>query len=125
MDLREGSRSVSGKAKGRAESAPVRRREDVGVFNENAGLTMARDARIEQRVQVVDFGQVRRDNRVGIKAELILKSELRAGLMHLVHSVGPEIVERDDAYHHGSECGRDLWIADIRNVLLAFDHKMM
>ena len=45
--------------------------------------------------------------------------------MHLVHSLWPKIVQGDDTCHHGSECGGDLRIADIGNVLLAFDHKMM
>src|SRR5205085_11096448 len=49
----------------------------------------------------------------------------RSGLMHLVHSLWPKIVQGDDTCHHGSECGGDLRIADIGNVLLAFDHKMM
>src|SRR5205085_6962288 len=48
----------------------------------------------------------------------------RSGLMHLVHSLWPKIVQGDDTCHHGSECGGDLRIADIGNVLLAFGHKM-
>ena len=43
----------------------------------------------------------------------------------MVHGVGTEVVQRDDASDDWSESGRNSWIADIANVLLAFDYEMV
>ena len=45
--------------------------------------------------------------------------------MHLMHGVWTEIVQRDDACNDRSECGGDLRVADVSNVLLAFHNEMV
>src|SRR5207245_1484506 len=121
VNLSKRGRSVAGQTKSRTESGPVRGAEDVSVFNKHDGLALAGNARAEERIQIVDLGQVRGHNGIGVAARWIRECELRPGLMHLVHGMWSKIVQRDDAGHDGSECGGNPGIADIANVLLALD----
>jgi hypothetical protein len=48
-----------------------------------------------------------------------------ARLVHLVHGVRREIVQRDDAHYQGRERRRNLRVAHVGDVLCAFDVKLM
>ncbi len=121
VNLSKGGGSVAGQTKCRTENGPVRRTENVGVFNQYDCLALAGSARAEERIQIVNLGQVRGHNGIGVAARRIRKRELRPELMHLVHGRGPKIMQRDNAGNDGSECGGNSRIADIANVFLAFD----
>ena len=123
MDLREGGGGVAGEAESLTEVAPVRSAEYVSVLNEHNGLVLAGNARAEERVQVVNLGQVRGHDREIGAAEGVYKCEFRVGLMQMVHRMRAEVVQRDDAGYDGSESGGNSRIADVTDMLLAFDFK--
>ena len=125
MDLREGSGGVAGEAESLTEGAPVRSAEDVGVFNEHDGLALAGNAGAEERIQVVNLGQVCRHHCIGVAAKWIRECELRPGLMHLVHDMGSKIMQRDDAGHDRCKGRRNSRIADIANMPLAFNFEVV
>src|ERR1700687_5900731 len=52
----EGSRGGAGEAESLAEIIPVRSAEDIGVFNKYDGLSLARNACVENWIQVVNRG---------------------------------------------------------------------
>ena len=92
MERANCSRRVAGKAKLRAKGIPVRKAEDVRVFDERNRLTLPRIAGVEEWVQVVNRGQVCRHQRKAVAAQGIWKREFMPGLVHLVHGVRREIV---------------------------------
>ncbi len=56
---------------------------------------------------------------------MIRERKLRRRLAHLVHRMGPKIVQRDDACDDRSNRSGNLGIADVRNVLLTLYFKMV
>src|SRR6202042_3941510 len=70
MDLREASRGVAREPEGGTECSPVRGGEDVGVFNYDDGLALPRKALAEQRIQVVNGGQISRGDHVAIRSAI-------------------------------------------------------
>ena len=125
MHLHERGRGVPREAEGRAEGAPVGSGEDVSVLNQNNGLALAGNARAEQRIQIVDLGQVRRHDRIGVTARWVRECELRSRLAHLVHGVGSKIVQRNHARNDRSECGGNARVAHVGNVALPSYLEMM
>src|ERR1700756_3313065 len=105
MDLREEGRGVTREAESLTKGAPVCSAEYVGVFNEHDGLALSGNARAEERIQVVNLGQVCGHDRVSRVAEDVRKCEFRVGFVQLVHGMRAEVVQRDDTGYDRNESG--------------------
>ena len=111
-----------------AESGPVLRIGEIGVFDERDGDGLAGEALLPEREDVVDGGEVVGGNDVeGVVLDCDL--EARAPLFFVaIESDGfglgvtrarEEIVERCDSGDYGSERGRNLRVAHVGDVVVA------
>ena len=93
MDARERGGSVAIKTESGAKSVPIRGREHVRVFDENDGLTLASDARIEEWIYVVNGGQICRHERVSHATKAVGKTEF--GSPQSVQCAWVEVMQRN------------------------------
>ena len=112
MNLREGAGREAGKAEGGAESGPVGGGEDVGVFDDDDGLALTGDAGAEERIQIVDGGEIGRNH--GLKRGAA--GGERIFTAHFVHGARAEIMQRNDADDCRREGFGNFRIAEVGDV---------
>ena len=113
---------------GLAELRPVAGTQQIAVFDGGNGHTLARKALLPQRQKVVDGGEVVWGERV-VDSPIKFYVEVRfpgvAGAIktHRPESNGmrsrKEVMQRRDTLNRGRERGRNLRVADIRDVAFA------
>ena len=105
------------KPKYRTEQRPICRGLNVRVFEHHDSLALSCNARAEQRIQVVDLGQIARNHQITGSKQTVVAT----GVLYpwLVHGMRLEVVQ---CHHTGDRRGqrcRELWIAHVGDVLLA------
>lgn len=147
MDLRERAGGVLIQAKGVAEGGPIVGRVDVRILDDDDGLALPGVAGGEERVEVVDGGEVAGDDGLigaaargvgvvgvdgagGSNGRAFRRERAAAGVEvrrfnGVVKRVGAEVMEADHAAHDTRKSGGDLGVGDIGDVRDTVDRKLM
>jgi len=88
-------------------------------------LSLAGNAGIEERIQIVDCGEVRGSDSVIRAAEEIRKRKFTVRLAHVIHCVWTKIVQRNDACNNRSKRCGNARIVYVREMLLALNRELM
>ncbi len=92
---------------------PVGVAVEIGILDHGDGLAAAGDPRGEERIDVIDLGEVGRRHEVAFAAA----AAGRIGRVRAVEPVRPEIIERDHARHDRLQRRRDRRIVHVGDML--------
>ena len=124
VDLDNGPAGMTGKSVGLSKGPPVGNIIDIQFLDYGNGLTLAGDAALEQRVEIIDRREICRcDNFAGARGGL--RAGCRVVGREAVFGVRREVVQPDDADDGRRQRRGNPRIADIRDVPFPVDLEPM